>query len=74
MTCVPYISLNIKELPVFQPNDYFFKNHKKEGEEEWVCYARVMRDIISKEGGYPLSDNTIEDKYEYKKLLFGKGK
>jgi hypothetical protein len=24
---IPYIGMTIKELPVFEPNDYFFKNH-----------------------------------------------
>lgn len=64
---VPYMGLKIKELPVFEPNDYFFKNHKKEGEEKWECYARVMREIMAKEGNYSLCDNTIEDKFEFKK-------
>jgi len=26
-----------------------------------------MREIMAKEGNYKLSDNTIEDKFEYKK-------
>jgi hypothetical protein len=64
---IPFLNLKIKELPVFEPNEYFFKNHQKEGEEKWECYARIMRDIMAKEGNYSLSDNTIEDKYEYKK-------
>lgn len=68
---MPYMKLYTKELPVFEPNDYFFKNHQKEGEEKWECYARIMRDIIAKEGNYLISDNTIEDKFAYKKLLFG---
>ena len=71
---VPYASLYIKELPVFKPNDYFFENHQKKDEEKWETYARIVREIMAKEGGYELSDNTIEDKFEYKKLIFGKGK
>jgi len=69
-----YTYLSIKELPVFEPNDYFFKNHQKENEEKWETYARVLREIMAKEGGYALSDNTIEDKFEFKKQIFGKGR
>ena len=29
---------------------------------------------MAKEGGYQLSDNTIEDKFEYKKQLYGSKK
>ena len=49
---VPWISLTIKELPTFEPNDYFFKNHQKEGEDKWETYARIMREIMAKEGNY----------------------
>ena len=33
--CQPYSTCDIKELPVFEPNEYFFKHHVKEGEEKW---------------------------------------
>lgn len=42
----PYITLKIKECPVFQPNQYFWDNHLREGEEKWEAYARVMRDVL----------------------------
>jgi len=58
------------EFPVFQPNEYFFKNHQKEGEEKWQTYARAIREIMTDGTGLELSDATIEQKYEYKKLLF----
>lgn len=33
-----------------------------------------MREIMAEESGFTISDLTIEDKYEYKKLLYpGKG-
>jgi hypothetical protein len=43
----PYTICTIIELPVFKPNDYFFKNHQREGEEQWETYARVIRDLMS---------------------------
>ena len=54
-------------LPTFEPNEYFFKHHQREGEEEWECYARVIRQIIAKYSGLKLSDKTVFDKFEYKK-------
>jgi hypothetical protein len=31
----PWASCEIIELPVFKPNEYFFENHMKEGEEKY---------------------------------------
>ena len=47
-----YIIVNVDVLPVFEPNEYFWKNHWLEGKEEnWEAFARVTRDIIAKHGG-----------------------
>jgi len=44
-----YIIVNVDVLPVFLPNEYFWKNHWQEGKEEkWQAFARVVRDIIAK--------------------------
>ena len=45
-----FVSLKIIELPIFKPNEFFFNKFCKEGEEKWECYARVVRDIMSKHG------------------------
>ena len=39
----PFAFCTVKEFPVFKPNEYFFKNHQKEGEEKWETYARIIR-------------------------------
>jgi len=44
------------ELPVFKPNDYLFKHHQKEGEEQWETFARVVREVMAKHGGLKLSN------------------
>jgi 1-acyl-sn-glycerol-3-phosphate acyltransferase len=31
----PYITCKVKILPTFHPNEYFFKHHQQEGEQEW---------------------------------------
>jgi len=41
------IRINVKKMPVFEPNDYFWKNHWDGKEEKWVAYARAVREIIA---------------------------
>lgn len=70
----PYSSVTCIEMPIFKPNDYFFEHHQQEGEEKWETYARVVRELMGEVSGMKLIDMTIEDKYEYKKLLYPKHK
>jgi hypothetical protein len=35
------------ELPVFEPNEYFWQHHWDGREEKWVAYARAVRQIIA---------------------------
>lgn len=60
----------VQELPVFEPNEFFWKNHwQKDKEQKWECYARVMRKIMADHGGFQLSDCTQADKLHYKKMI-----
>lgn len=70
--CQPYMTAHIKELPVFKPNDYFFKHHVKEGEEKWMAYMRVIREIMAESLNFKLSDQRLEDKFDYKVALYPK--
>ena len=38
----------VNVLPDFEPNDYMFKNHSKEGKERWEIYAWAVRDLMGK--------------------------
>ena len=40
------------DMPIFRPNEFFWKNHQREGEQQWQTYARVIRDIIAEAGGF----------------------
>ena len=71
---VPYSRITKYDLPIFKPNEFFFKHHQREGEERWETYARVVRDIMSEASGIPTLDVEIEDKFEYLKLLKESGK
>lgn len=68
--------VELNEMPIFRPNEYFWKNHQREGEEKWQTYARVIRDIISEAGNIPIvkhEDGTeidIREKSEYKNILW----
>jgi hypothetical protein len=59
------MTANVVTLPIFKPNDFFWKNHwsSDSGEEKWEAFARVVREIIAREGGYELSELTMEDKF-----------
>ena len=60
-------------MPIFQPNDYFWQNHWKEGtEQKWEAYAKVVRRIIADQGNFQLLDMRMEDKLAYKKTHFTK--
>ena len=61
-----YIKVKVDVLPVFLPNEYFWKHHWQEGKEEkWEAFARVTREIIAKQGGFKLSECTMEDKFAF---------
>lgn len=67
---VGYCIANIDILPVFEPNDYFWKNYWQEGKEEkWEAFARANREILSEHLGIGLSDSKMEDKFVYKNEL-----
>lgn len=43
----------VNEMPVFAPNDFFWRNHwNSEKEEKWEAYARVVRKIIIEQGDF----------------------
>lgn len=74
----PVCWIDMWDMPVFKPNEWFFEHHQKEGEERWETYARVIRDIISENGNIEIAkhdDGTeidIREKSEYKELLWPK--
>ena len=53
-------------MPVFKPNEYFWKNHWDGKEEKWKLYARVMQKICADELGVPTSNSSIKEKLEYR--------
>lgn len=53
--CVLIYALR-KDLPVFEPNEYFWKHHWQQGKEEkWEAFARVVRQIIHEHSVDPIS-------------------
>jgi hypothetical protein len=74
MGCNPFSLCWVQELPVFKPNDYFFKHHLRDGEEKWECYSRIIREIMSKNLGIRLSDQSFKHKVEYRTKVFGSKK
>ena len=64
-----FYTVTLQEMPVFEPNDYFWQNHWDQKEEKWVAYARAVQTIIAEQKGAKVSQSWMEDKLEYKKLL-----
>lgn len=65
-----FATVKFKELPVFAPNDYFWKHHWKEGKEEkWQAFARAVREIMAEVGNFRTSEMKMKDKAEYKEKL-----
>lgn len=62
----------VYEMPVFAPNDYFWKHHWDGKEEKWVAYSRAVRQIMIERGGFEDSHLSLEDKVEYKSLIRGR--
>ena len=62
-------------MPVFAPNEYFWKHHwdGKDPKMKWKVFANAVREAMGEAGGYYLSDSSIDDKLEYKNLIWGKG-
>jgi hypothetical protein len=69
-----YTTVQIKEYPVFKPNEFFWEKHwdEKSGEQKWEAYARVVRGIFAESFNFKLSDLAQEDKAAYKSLLYGR--
>lgn len=65
----PYANAVIKRLPVFAPNEFFFKNHQREGEDKVETYMRVVRQIMADVGGLKTSDIQIEEKFKYRDYI-----
>lgn len=63
----------MKEMPVFKPNDYFWKHHwDSNKEEKWEAYARVMQTIMARELGVEVTASSYKDKLEYRAIKKGK--
>lgn len=62
----------LHEMPVFEPNEYFWKNHWDGKEEKWEAFARAVRQVMIETGGLNSTESTSEDRVKYKFLVRGK--
>ena len=62
------------EMPVFEPNEYFWKHHwdGKDPETKWIVFADAVRAVMAECAGLELSDETLATKSEYKNVVWGK--
>ena len=59
----------VHELPVFEPNEYFWKHHWDGKEQRWQAYARAVRTIMIEQGNLLDTASSMEDRLEYKKCF-----
>ena len=44
----------------------------KEGEDQATCYTRVIREIMAEETGLRLAEIDLEEKFDYRQLIWPK--
>jgi hypothetical protein len=69
MMCWGYRTIEVVDIPVFQPNEYLFETHKDKGEERWEIYAWALRDAMSKASGVPTSDQSMREKIRLEEII-----
>ena len=74
---IPFMNLvsfcETLEMPVFAPNDFFWKKFwdGKNEEDKWKVFANAVRQAMAEVGGFHVSESTQEDKADYKKMIWG---
>jgi uncharacterized protein YjcR len=51
--------VTMKEMPVFEPNEYFWKHHWDGKQDKVVVYANALQKIMAEELGIPTSDSSV---------------
>ena len=60
---IPFMNIitlpELLEMPVFAPNDYFWNKYwdGKNEEEKWEVFAKAVRQVMAKTGGFALSNS-----------------
>lgn len=60
-----FMRCKIIKLPDIWPNEYMFNRKEAQGLEKWEAYAEVVREVMSKASGLPMSDQTYQEKRQY---------
>ena len=70
------IPVEIKRYPAFVPNEWMYTEYRKtipEGEtmQKWEVYAHAVRDFMAKAGKFELTDLSMREGFEFRKLFYG---
>ena len=65
-----YSSVEVFDLPIFEPNEYLFKNHMKSGEEKWMVFSKAVQECIASTINRPKSKATLKEKLECQEVYF----
>ena len=63
------MSVTIKEMPDFEPNEYLFETFKDKGKERWEIYAWALRDAMMQAGKLEACDYTLKEKLQYEGFM-----
>ena len=66
------IVVELKQLPIFAPNEYLYQTHADKGEEKWEIFAWACRDLMYKVGGFGRSEIAFRDKIKVYEYYMGK--
>jgi 1-acyl-sn-glycerol-3-phosphate acyltransferase len=67
--CIPIHHIELYSLPVFSPNEYFFKEYNVNKKEDWEIYAETMREIMCEVSGLDKTKGSWDSKKEYLDFL-----
>jgi hypothetical protein len=60
---------DVTVLPDFQPNEYLFERHAKQGTERWEIFAWAIRDIMCHHGNFTKCNVSHRKKLEYESYM-----
>lgn len=63
------ITVDLIQLPDFQPNEFLFEKHANQGAERWNVFAWAVRTVMADIGGFKFSDVPHRTKMVYESYM-----
>lgn len=69
LLCKPIHHIELVNLPIFKPNEYFFRTADNQGKEHVQAYSEAMREIMCNASGLEKVEGSYDMKREYLDFL-----